>query len=98
MMRLRRTLVCCAVGATALAACTSPTSGGGGGTVPTASTLRASTVSDGESRNGVTSANGDYVVYLSTTTDGSLGADGNGAGADVFLDVRHRFDRAGHRR
>jgi len=36
----------------------------------------------------VTSANGDYVVYLSTTTDGSLGADGNGAGTDVFLWTR----------
>ena len=87
-MGLRHTLACCAVGATALAACTSPTTGGGGGTIPTASTLRASTVSNGESRDGVTSSNGDYVVYLSTTTDPALGADGNGAGADVFLWTR----------
>jgi hypothetical protein len=85
MMRLRRTLVCCAVGATALAACTAPTGGGGGGgPVGTATTLRASTLTDGESRNGVTSRDGAYVVYLSTTTDPAYGADGNGAGLDVF--------------
>ncbi len=81
-MRLRRTLACCAFGATALAACTTSTTGGGG-PVATASTQRASTFGDsGESRNGVTSSNGAFVVYLSGTT--STGTDGNGVGLDVF--------------